>query len=185
LVAYGSLVNPDSAALTLKTNLGQTRVPVVATGVRRLFSFVIPSDQNRYGPPETPSARGALNTEYTGLDSDTVNGVLLEIHLEDLPAFRKREVGYNLFRVPCRKWSQSGKPTFDACILVCPDRNYPDLAVPMSELEPHRRYYQVCREGAARIGAAFLDAWLSNTYLVDGVTPVSEWEKKVFPAGLG
>jgi len=172
LVAYGSLVNPDSAAVTLGPRSGHVRQPVVAHGVRRVFDVPIPADHPRYGPPINPRATGVLNVRLTAAEHDAINGVLLHVAIEDLPALREREEGYDLHPVACTDWEQTGADGRVAYVLVCP--------APLTDpqVEPHRRYYEVCREGAAGFGPAFLATWLDNTYLADGVTPVGRWERE-------
>jgi DNA-binding transcriptional LysR family regulator len=100
-----------------------------------------------------------------------VNNVL-HVSLEDLPALRQREDGYDLHPVACSDWAEPHGDAGLAWILVAPD---PPGDAP---LEPHRRYYGVCRAGAAGMGPAFLAAWLRTTYLADGVTPVEDWERR-------
>lgn len=172
LVAYGSLVNPDSAALTLGPKSGRARRPVIAYGVRRIFNFPIPEGHTRYGPPVNPRAIAALNLRQTGARSDSINGVLLPVSIEDLPAMRDRERGYDLQPVACTDWGHDGAESFIGYVLVWPD------APTNASVEPHRRYYEVCRQGAAGLGPAFLEAWLRNTYLADGITPVERWEQE-------
>jgi len=175
LVAYGSLVNPDSAAVTLGHRSGPGPRPVVAHGVRRIFNVPIPADHPRYGPPVNPRATAVLNLRMTGAGRDAINGVLLSIAVADLPALRDREEGYDLYPVACTSWENAGTDGFVGYVLVCPD------TLTDRQAEPHRRYYEVCREGAAGFGSAFLAAWLANTYLADGVTPVERWEREASP----
>jgi hypothetical protein len=128
-------------------------------------------DHSRYGPPANPRATAALNLQLTGDPGHSINGVLLPVSVDDLPAMRQRERGYDLQPVACTDWDDAGAEGFVAFVLVWAE------APTSASVEPHHRYYEVCRQGAAGMGQAFLAAWLRNTYLADGVTPVERWEE--------
>ncbi|OEU71554.1 MAG: hypothetical protein BA864_04105 [Desulfuromonadales bacterium C00003093] len=181
LVGYGSLVNPDSAAVTIRDRMGRTGLSVLSYGVRRIFNYVIPEGHMRYDPPSNPRARAALNVRFTGAGNDTVNGLLLEISLRDIQRLREREIGYDLYPVACVEWKNPEAVPFTGYILVCPDEERAGAIRTDSEIEPHREYYEICRSGATQMGKDFLKVWLTNTYLADGVTPVEQWEKEKFP----
>ncbi|NIM51303.1 MAG: hypothetical protein GTO22_18970 [Gemmatimonadales bacterium] len=175
VLGYGSLVNRTSAGYTLSESTG---IPAVAFGVRRIFNYLIPERNPRYGPPPNSMARAALNVIPTGQISDMVNGVLLEVPLGDVAAFRSREVGYDLLPVACIRWHERKKPPFLGYVLHCPDEPRDGLVRTATDIEPHPVYYRVCREGAAEIGDSFLDLWLATTYLADRATPVGQWERE-------
>ena len=44
---------------------------------------------------------------------------------------------------------------------------------------PHKGYYNVCRDGAAKISDEFLDYFLETSFLADGKTKVKEWENQL------
>jgi hypothetical protein len=121
LLGYGSLVNRVSAARTLSRQVLRTMEPAVAFGARRIFNYVLPRDSERYGPPEEPDGRAALNVRITGEPSDALNGVLITIPIDEVPALREREVGYELAPAPCLPWPTRSERPFSAYILSCPD----------------------------------------------------------------
>lgn len=183
VVGYGSLVNSASAGQTLSEESLSTSRPVIAFGARRLFNYEIPSDVDRYAPAIHPLARAALNALPTGRMEDIVNGIVMKLSLTDIPAIRRREIGYDLIPIVCLEWNDLEKPPFLAYILCCFDDEYEGIRNTNDKLEPHRGYYSVCRKGASEFGEEFLRLWLSTTYLADGVTPVAEWEVNEFCGG--
>jgi len=180
LVGYGSLVNEGSAAVTISKG---ARVPVIAFGVRRIFNYEMSLPHPRYGNPADPLARAALNVAATGRPEDMTNGIMVDVPIVDIPALRKREPGYDLIPVACIHWSQRELPPFVAYVLLAPDEPREGKVHTNSEIEPHRQYYELCREGAVRISEDFLQFWLDSTYLADAVTPMREWEVTAFGKG--
>lgn len=170
LVAYGSLVNSESAERTLSQSTLLRSKPVVAFGVRRTFDYIMPENTLRYGKPIDPRARAALNVHVTGKIDDRVNGILIDLFLKDISALQRREVDYALVPVACMDWTNRINP-FPAYILQSERRVD-------THLQPHQAYYEICRDGAAQFGQEFLSLWLNTTFLGDGKTPVKEWETK-------
>lgn len=184
IVAYGSLINIKSVAVTLQDkSLGQRR-PVIAFGARRLFNYKMPKDNRRYGPT-TGRYRAALNLRTTDNIDDVVNGILFEITLGEIPAMRAREIGYDLVPVATIGWNETEDPVFLAYILRCPDEPLGGKRLTSDNIVPHRQYYLICRGGAREISENFLRFWLATTYLADGVTPVSQWEAAELPEMIG
>lgn len=181
IVGYGSLVNTASAAQTLRDESLITRQPVIAFGARRLFNYDMPLNTGRYAPPVEPLARAALNTRITGSEHDVVNGILINVTSTDIPAIRRREVGYDLFPITCLRWNELENPPFLAYILSCPDEPREGKCHTSDKISPHREYYSLCRKGACEIDKDFLRLWLATTYLADGITPVAQWEATTFP----
>lgn len=180
VVAYGSLVNPKSAAVTFQDNSKRSHLPVIAFGVRRIFNYEMSTKVRRYGPV-TGRNRAALNVETTEKIDDVVNGILFEIALEEIPAFRGREKGYDLVPVATISWNEINDPPFLAYILRCPDGPIDGKSLTNDQIDPHKQYYLTCRGGAHEIGEDFLHFWLETTFLADKVTPVSQWEVTEFP----
>lgn len=178
LLAYGSLTNRASAGHTLRNVTG---VPAVAFGVRRIFNYLIPKSNTRYGRPANPEERAALNVVPTGRAEDMVNGVVIAVSPPDLTALKAREVGYDLIPVACVRWHEREEPPFLGHILHCPDEPRVGKVRTAADIMPNRGYYRVCREGAAEIGASFLDFWLATTYLADGTTLVRQWDTVALP----
>ncbi|MCK5055080.1 MAG: hypothetical protein KAT34_00375 [Candidatus Aminicenantes bacterium] len=175
-VGYGSLLNSSSAALTLNKETLQHRRPIIVFWSHRIFNYDMGEVVGRYGKPKRKLESAALNVRLTESLNDTMNAVLVEIPLIDIKALRKREIGYDLKAVVCLDWNELGEQPFIAYLLLCSDE--PRLGHKRTDntLLPHRKYYQVCREGAKEFGEPFLQYWLSTTYLADGVTSVANWE---------
>src|SRR5262249_22501254 len=75
LVGYGSLLNEDSAAKTIKTRPTGGSPPVLALGARRVFNYLIPAAKlNAYGDTFGPRERAALNVDYTQSPANALNG---------------------------------------------------------------------------------------------------------------
>ena len=175
-VGYGSLVNRASAARTLSR---EWKAVVIAFGVRRVFNlFMEDAGLKRYSSPTNPRARAALNVISTGQSHDAVNGVLFDVGIADIPAFRTREIGYDLIPVACMDWTRRDAPPFTSYILACPNEPRDGKIRTSRDIEPHVEYYQLCRAGAAALGDEFLKFWLATTFLADGVTSVATWEQR-------
>jgi hypothetical protein len=177
-VVYGSLINTASAAQILHEQTLRTSKSVIIFGARRLFNYEIPL--NLYGPPINPLARAALNVRITGGVHDVVNGILMNLALDDIPAIQEREKGYDLVPVVCLEWNELQKPPFLAYIFSCPDEFREGKRLTNNEISPHREYYLLCRKGTGKVGKEFLRLWLSSTYLADGITLMAQWEATEF-----
>ena len=176
VLGYGSLVNYESASLTLDAKTLATRRAAVCFGVRRVFNYEMTKTVKRYGPPVDPASRAALNAVHTRDIDDVINGVVMEVALADVPALRAREVGYDLAPAPTLLWEDLSGLPFTTWVLCAPQEPTLGESHTNDQLSPHREYYRQCRQGAADIDADFLQLWLATTYLGDGITPVSQWE---------
>lgn len=177
LVGYGSLVNAGSASVTIDERRANRATPVAAHGVRRIFNYEMDSDHSRYVPADAPDARALLNAERGEMGVDALNGVLLEVLIEEVQALRERETDYDLAPVVCEPWDRDSGKAGLAWVLICsPDSESGSRRV-NNRLTPNPDYYRVCREGAASFGDAFLEAWLDSTFLGDKVTSARAWEK--------
>ncbi len=176
LVVYGSLINSTSAARTLSVEQIRQRKPVIVFGMRRLFNYAIPVGNTTYriSGPEDRSA--ALNVAMTGDINDMVNGVLTKVSPKEIPVLRHREKHYDLVPVACISWDRPTDWPFVAYTLCCPDHECHGLTPGGEMILPNLAYYNVCREGAAQFGDAFLKFWLATTFLADGSTPVGRWD---------
>jgi hypothetical protein len=183
LIGYGSLVHAGSARRTLSS---EHRMPVVVAGAQRLFNYVMDPIPDRYGPPERPAARAALNVRVTYRADDLLNGVLTHVPIAEIPALRAREPGYDLVPVPFALWSAPTSVPEVAYLLEAPDGVARDGRVrTRADLEPHPAYYAVCREGAASFGQPFLAFWLDTTFLANGVTTARDWERRAVAEARG
>jgi hypothetical protein len=170
LVGYGSLMNSHSARRTLAD--GSFRGPVIAYGVRRLFDYVMPEAvRRRYPDPVGPREYGVLNVRATGRPEDSINGVLTEVALRDLPALRDREPGYDLVPVACTPHPATDSPPRIAYILACP----PGSPQTDSSLLPHPGYLAVCLGGARDVSEEFATLFLESSYLADETTSLRDW----------
>lgn len=109
LIGYGSLLNPESARVTIPGTPPGGHPPVLAFGARRIFNYVISNEAalRRYGALPVGRERAALNAERTGQVEDIINGRLLDVPLADLDALRQREFGYDLEPVIWRGWDDA------------------------------------------------------------------------------
>ena len=180
IVGYGSLLNKQSAALTITA---QKRTLVIAFGVYRVFNYVIPKSYQRYSLPDHPKRITALNIEVTNKVSDFINALLIEVPISDIKALREREIAYDLIQVPCVLWDDKEKAPFYSNILFCPYYDFNGFEKTRDNLEPHSEYYKVCRSGAYDFGEDFLNCWKSTTFLSDGVSSMNAWENN-FEFGL-
>lgn len=172
LIGYGSLLNTESARLTLDIKIIDNSSPVVAFGVRRIFNYPFRSIPERYGPPLSPRHISALNCIATYNSKDIVNGLLLDIPLYGLDSIISREVDYDLIQVPVLYWRSNKRDFKNAYIL-----SYAGHNSDKEEILPHVKYYEICREGASAVDDEFLKLWLHTTYLNDRLTSVSQWER--------
>ncbi len=175
LIGYGSLVNANSAAVTVTEEIARRALPVIAYGALRVFDYRMDPANSRYQGPDTPDALALLNLRLTGNPGDCFNGVVIETPLEHLPALRDRESDYSLARIAFRNWNESEIQS--AWVLSCVEGTPGGELRLDRTLTPNRDYYRVCRDGAESFGTAFLDAWLDSAFLGDGKMRVREWER--------
>jgi hypothetical protein len=165
LVGFGSLINATSAARTVAAS---ARQPVVAFGVRRLFTRrMSEAGAHAYGAMTDSRQCGALNVVPAVTATDFINGILIDTPLADVPALRVRECGYDLVPVCCVPWAAPSAPQQQAWILSCPASE--------PSVEPHPGYYQVCCDGAAAISDVFSEIFLATTYAPDGRTLIAPY----------
>ena len=179
-LGYGSLVNLESAAVTFQKKSLEEYRPAIVFGARRIFNYEMPKKVGRYGPING-RFRAALNVRITNDIHDIVNGILFDISLDEIEAFRNREKGYDLVPVATIDWNDINVPPSLTYILRCPDKAVDSKQYTNNEIMPHWQYYLKCRNGALQVSKEFLDLWLKTTYLADGITPVSEWESTNLP----
>jgi hypothetical protein len=178
LVGYGSLMNRDSAARTIKGNPIPGNPPVLALGARRVFNYLIPQRRLKsYGKVCDKRERAALNVDYTRSPSHALNGRLLAVKVSDLAALREREFGYDLRPVPCVRWGNWDAAPFVAYVLVAPAGVPAGKKVIDNNALPNPAYARLCRAGARAVSEDFLRLYLHTTYLADRKTTLAEWER--------
>ena len=178
LVGYGSLMNPDSAARTIKATTIPDNPPVLALGARRVFNYVIPHARLKaYGKVCDKRERAALNVDYSRSPSDALNGRLLAVKASDLVALREREFGYDLRPVPCVRWGNWDAAPFVAYVLVANAGSRGGGKVIDNNALPNPAYARLCRAGARAVSKNFLRLYLHTTYLADRKTTLAEWER--------
>lgn len=179
LVGYGSLLNRDSAARTIKDTPREGHPPVLALGARRVFNYVIPDARLKsYGGNFSPRERAALNVDYTRSPEDALNGRLLTVAPTDFAALRDREVGYDLRPVVCVRWGAWNTQPFTAYVLVAAEGARAGRTVIDNDALPHPLYAGICRAGAHAVSQAFLQLYLQTTFLADRKTNLAAWERE-------
>lgn len=179
---YGSLMDPSSAAHTFSEASMATRRPAVAFGVRRLFDRDVPlRSESKWGIPKDPHARGMLNVLLSDKPEDFINGVLIDVALEDIPKMLLREEEYNLAPVVVQEWHNvfdTVQPRYLIAHIFYAPQNH---GATNATLFPRPGYYELTRDASLIYGELFYKIWLKTTYLADGVTPITEWEKNNYP----
>jgi cation transport regulator ChaC len=177
LFSYGSLMDKTAAERTLSSKALATRRPAIAFGVRRIFNkdAGLPKPSSPYGMPVDLEARGFLNVEKTEHLESFINGVVIDVPIEDIEPLIKREVGYDLIPVIVSDWKgvTEGKLAFSVAYIlrVPPDSHYISRTV-----WPRAFYYQLCRDAANQYGPLFEAVWFQNTFMANGQS-ISAWEK--------
>jgi hypothetical protein len=177
LIGYGSLLNRDSAARTIKDTPPKGHTPVVALGAIRIFNYLMPDEAIlKYGTPPGPKQKAALNMIYTKSPFHGFNGRLLQVDPADIPKLREREFGYDLRPVVCQRWGDWDSASFVAYILVAQKPELGGRKVIDNNALPYPPYARVCRKGAADVSDNFLQIYLNTTYLADLKTQLKAWE---------
>jgi hypothetical protein len=182
IMAYGSLMSPQSAKRTLRPAAVSSMRPVIAFGLRRIFNYYSPKSA-QFGEAASLAETGMLNTELSYSTHDVVNGVVLEVAREDLLDLCRREVGYDLVPVVAVDWHQALAtdcghlpPFFVVYVLRAPEEPRRGKSYTRENIFPFPAYYDVVRQSAASYGPQFLSLYLNTTYLAGGKTTLREWE---------
>jgi hypothetical protein len=175
LVGYGSLLNPQSAARSVRNTPSNGHPPVVAFGARRVFNYRMPDVTfERYGVEPGALDRAALNAEPAA--ASVFNGRLIEFAFSDLPELRVRETAYDLQPVTCLFWDKPGTAPFTAFALCCGYEFWEGKPYVDDTLVPYEPYYQMCRTGAEMASPMFLQFYLKTCFLADRRTTAFELE---------
>jgi len=180
IFSYGSLMDVKSASQTLSPDTLKTRRPAIAYGVRRVFDRDVPvKPQSTWCQPNHPKARGMLNVLPTHFSEDFINGVLIDVTLNDISKVLVREEGYDLMPVIVQDWNSVAQ-TNQASYQVAYTFHAPqDSAFTNNSIMPRPGYYELTRDAAAQFGPLYALMWFKTTYLSDGHTPINTWERLV------
>ena len=179
IFSYGSLMDAASAACSLSQASMATRRPAIAFGVRRLFDRDVPvREDSKWGTPTDPKARGMLNIMLSEQPEDFINGVLMDVTIEDISHILFREEGYDLLPVVVQDWDNVAD-TLHPCYQIAYAFYAPQNSNATNSLIlPRPGYYELSRNASLFYGQIFYRIWLKTTFLADGVTPITEWERK-------
>ncbi|MEM1283708.1 MAG: gamma-glutamylcyclotransferase family protein [Chlamydiota bacterium] len=180
IFSYGSLLNKESASRTLSDKAMTTHRPALSFGTKRVFNRHVPNT-SRWGPKERPNDTGMLNVIQTEDLSHVVNGVVIEVDIDDLKNLLLREEGYDLVPVVVTCWNDvinddSHKNYFVAYTFQASDDERVGVHYTNRYINPVTGYALASKQGAEQYGESFLKLWVSSTYLADKETQFSLWE---------
>nr|VFK00921.1 MAG: hypothetical protein BECKH772B_GA0070898_102114 [Candidatus Kentron sp. H]VFK01835.1 MAG: hypothetical protein BECKH772A_GA0070896_102434 [Candidatus Kentron sp. H]VFK05208.1 MAG: hypothetical protein BECKH772C_GA0070978_102474 [Candidatus Kentron sp. H] len=170
LLTYGSLMNRESASITMLVTADTSFVPAIGYGIKRVFNHRMPEQAlTRHGFPVSTRHVAALNVVSTNNVQDSVNGLLLRIDVAHIPGLRDREIGYDLAPITAEMWEDREPVSEPVFVLEHP--------IIDKGLLPHLQYLKICESGVRSLGAAFLDDFRRTTFLADG-TPLTGWNRE-------
>lgn len=180
IFSYGSLMDTKSANRTLSEASLATRRPAVAYGLKRSFDRDVPIELSKHWCyPNDSKARGMLNVQSTLSSKDWVNGVLIDVEMDDIPRVLSREEGYDLMPIVVREWDSVNQTTKPTILMAYTFRAPRGSVYTNRSLKPRPGYYELTRDAARQFGPLFFKMWFQTTYLGDGTTPISDWENQV------
>ncbi len=178
IFSYGSLMDVASASRTLSSACLATRRPAIGYKIRRIFDRDVPlKPGSKWCQPAHDKARGMLNVLPTSSTDDFVNGVLIDVPLEDIPSVLFREEGYDLMPIIVQEWDveqETVKGPYHIVYTFYAPQKGPYTS---PEILPRPKYYELTRDAALQYGPLFYELWLTTTYLADGKTSIMEWEE--------
>lgn len=173
LFSYGSLMSCESARMTLSREAVASSRPALGFGIKRSFDYDAPINPNsKWGRPNNPLSRGMLNVVPSNAE-DFVNGVIIDIPLDEIEPLLKRETRYDLIPIVTIDWDgfiQGKTPHYEIVYTLSSSNVNPNLF-------PRPGYYELARDAAEEYGPVFGLLWMETTYLADGVHDVTLWEK--------
>jgi cation transport regulator ChaC len=181
---YGSLMNKESAARTVKPEAVATMDKAIAFGVKRIFNYKA-TKTDHWGANQNKREKAMLNLSQTLNISSIANGVIMEVDAEDFSRLVKREAGYDLVPILVARWDDVANQNPDVVVEVAYTfsavhelRNHIDYT--STEYYPVRGYLHAIQEAARGFGDEFATMWNSTTYLADGTTSINEWDEETF-----
>ena len=180
IFSYGSLMDSSSAARSLSKISMATRRPGIAFGIRRLFDRDVPICKgSKWGIPNDPNARGMLNIMLSEQPEDFINGVLVDVILEDIPDILCREEEYDLLPIVVQNWDNIANSEHPHYLIAYTFHAPQGSGATNSTILPRPGYYELTRNASLLYGQIFYQIWLNTTYFADGITPITEWEKEI------
>lgn len=164
IFSYGSLLIEESALKTLSPETVKTSRPALAFGILRIFNRDVAIRSNsHWGVPKNPNARGMLNVEYSENPFEIVNGVLIDIQIEEIEPLMKREEGYDLIPVLVMDMVASqkeNKPIYSVAYTFHAPRG---TKYTSENIEPRPGYFETSRDASKKYGPLFYHLWMEST----------------------
>lgn len=187
IFCYGSLMNRDSLGGT-QNRLGKAPVKeeaidtlrtVIAYDIKRIFNY---DEGNVYHATHDPKEKAACNLERSS--GSMVNGIAIDIDIVDLKNLIDRERGYDLVPIVIGSFQTPAHPRTIAYTFMSPsDEPRGGTYYTKKGIYPVRGYLQKI-EDALKASQDFDDRfrtmWQETTFLSDGTTLVSQWDRKTF-----
>lgn len=181
---YGSLMNKESAARSVKYETLRSMQPAIAFGVKRLFNYRM-ADASHWGAKFHRKEKAMLNLAQTLNIGSMANGVAFEVDAEDLKKLVAREAGYDLVPILVASWKDVLQQNKDISIQVAYTfvavnelRNH--IAYTSTEFYPVLGYLHAVQEAALTYGNEFANFWNETTYLANGTTKIKGWDGVTF-----
>ncbi|PTX59457.1 putative ATPase [Kordia periserrulae] len=179
LFGYGSLINKASASKTINTKSVNEYTLASGLGFKRLLNYNMPDEVRKrslYNNPIGELYNGLFNVEYTGSVNDLLNGVMIDVTVDEFENLRKREIGYDLLPIVCIPHDKETDEYVLAYTLSCSDRKWGERNLLNKKLLPHKTYVDLCKEGAKKISKEFYEEFLRTSYLADGKTTLQDYK---------
>lgn len=183
LFGYGSLMNKDSAARSIKKEAVKSMQPAIAFGVKRIFNYKV-SDASSWGAKDKKE-RAMLNLSQTLNISSMANGVVFEVDAEDLTKLVNREVGYDLVPILVASWDDmmsrnSHIEIHIAYTFVAANELRDNTSYISTDYYPVMGYLHAVQDAAKNYGPEFAEFWNKTTYLANGTTQIDNWDEVFF-----
>lgn len=181
---YGSLMNKQSAARSIKQDAIDSMHPAIAFGVKRIFNYQA-TKTDHWGSNQDAKEKAMLNLTSSFDQSSMANGLLMQVDKQDLMNLIKRETGYDLVPILVVSWNDviNRNPNLEVQIaytFVAVEELREHIDYTSTEFYPVRGYLKAVQEGAAAYGEDFYKFWNTTTFLADGTTTVERWDKETF-----
>lgn len=181
---YGSLMNRVSAAKTIKAESVDTMETALAFGAKRVFNYKA-SKTRHWQEDLDEKEKAMLNLAQTFNISSLVNGVTIEVDLEDFSRLVLREIGYDLvpILVVSEKDILDEHPNLDvrvAYTFVAMNELRDHINYTSTKYYPVRGYLHAVQEASAMHGERFAKTWNKTTYMADGTTLIDNWDQRTF-----